>query len=354
MYQTGDHLATMGFEVDYLFAGQFHWRVPNGLKRFTVPWEAALLLRRIQRARGSYDLIELHEPLTFGHGLLRCIRRSQGKLVAFSYGLEDRSRKIMLDYRRDHGIATPIKGLVTSKVHTLQSVIGLRLCDHVVCSNQSDVDYLQARGFAPERLTRHFSGIEEDLLVAGAAAVGTRRPDILFVGNWLDRKGIYDLIPAMTNVLRQHTHVRFTVAGCQLQKNQICDGFPADLHDRIQVVPWLANDDELAALYSNHGIFVLPSYFEGQPLVMIEAAAFGLAIVTTPTCGMLDFIRDGENGLFAPVGDAAALENAISRLVKKPDEAICLGMRAREDAIGHTWRKSAENLCQSYRRILSA
>jgi glycosyltransferase involved in cell wall biosynthesis len=50
---------------------------------------------------------------------------------------------------------------------------------------------------------------------------------------------------------------------------------------------------------------VLPSFYEGQPLSMIEAATQGLAIVTTNVCGMKDFLTHEVDGLLLPVGDCA-------------------------------------------------
>jgi len=351
MYVTGDYLGEMGFEVSYLFSEQFRWKLHNGLKRYTLPWETAVILRRLRREGKKYDLVELHEPLAFGHGLLRLIGGDRSKLIAFSYGLEDRGRMAMINYRRSHGIPMPLKGRVTSKVHAWQSVFGLSLCDHVVCSNQSDLEYLSERGIPRERLTRHFSGADEKLLAAGAGALSKKRSDLLFLGNWLDRKGIFDLIPAVTQVLRKHPQTKFTVAGCQLQREAICAYFAADVHGQINVVPWLASDDELSALYASHAIFVLPSYFEGQPLVMLEAAAFGLAIVTTPVCGMLDFISDGANGVFVPVGNPVKLAEALDHLVSAPDQAQKLGTEARQSALQQTWKQSAANLAQAYTRL---
>lgn len=61
-------------------------------------------------------------------------------------------------------------------------------------------------------------------------------------------------------------------------------------------------------------ILVLPSYTEGFPRVLYEAAAFGLAAIVTPVGGIPDRLRDGHDALFVPVGNPAALREALGRL----------------------------------------
>ena len=99
---------------------------------------------------------------------------------------------------------------------------------------------------------------------------------------------------------------------------------------------------ELEELYLSHAVFAFPSTFEGLPLAVLEAAAAGLGIVTTGTCGMKDFVEDGVNGLLVPVGDAAGLTAALARVTDDPALADRLGRAAREKARHYTWRRSAD------------
>jgi glycosyltransferase involved in cell wall biosynthesis len=353
MYCTGDHLQEMGFEVHYAFQQDFIWPVPRILGRFVQPWESAAVVSRANRSIGAFDLVELHEPLTIGYGVLRKLRAKTPKLIGFSYGLEDRGQVAMRSYQQAHGVNMRLKSQITSAVQIWQSTTGIHCCDHVVCSNQADVDYLADRGFAREHLTRHFTGVEQHLLDAGESAAELERKGLLFIGSWIDRKGSLDLPVAINEVLRRHPQWHFTIAGCQVEAAGILEQFAPEVQSRIRILPKINTDEELAELYSTHAVFVLPSYFEGQPLVMLEAAAFGMAIVTTPVCGMLDFIRDGENGMFVAVGQAQQLTEALSSLAGDPMKVRHLGSAARKSAIQQTWRKSAENLAEAYRKVLA-
>lgn len=352
MHETGDHLGFMGFEVDYLFGDAFGGRFSHAWRRFTGPWETADLVRKAAAKHGPYDIVELHESLALGAGVLRHWALSGARLVAFSYGLESRSLIVARKYQRLHGRKTRLKSRMTAWLQTQQSALGLRLCDHIVCSNSEDVNELVSRGWKRGQITLHHSGVDDAFLKAGLEVVATPRRDILFLGSWIERKGILDLVPAIISLLRKHPDLRFTVAGCQVEAEVVLSHFPGDLWGRIQVVSKVTSQEQLFQIYSDHGIFVLPSCFEGQPLVMIEAAAFGMAIVTTNVCGMRDFIRDGENGILVPVGDAVALELAVGRLVGDSGQILRLGGAVRRDAEIHTWRASAENLAASYRELV--
>ena len=85
---------------------------------------------------------------------------------------------------------------------------------------------------------------------------------------------------------------------------------------------------------------------------MIEAAAFGMAIVTTGICGMADFIRDGQNGLLVKVADPEDLAAKVESLVRDPALAGRLGDAARQTAREHTWARSAQTILQAYERAV--
>lgn len=84
------------------------------------------------------------------------------------------------------------------------------------------------------------------------------------------------------------------------------------------VVEILGHQDDVAGLFSRSNIVCLPSYREGLPKVLIEAASCGRAVVTTDVPGCRDAITKDVTGLLVPVRDAAALSEAIECLLKNP------------------------------------
>jgi glycosyltransferase involved in cell wall biosynthesis len=108
--------------------------------------------------------------------------------------------------------------------------------------------------------------------------------------------------------------------------------------------------DDLVREYATHDILVLPSLFEGMPLTLAEAMAARMVVVTTATCGMLDLIRHGENGLLVPPRDAESLAGTILDLLHNPVQQRLLGEQARETISQQTWDKIAGQFLSVFER----
>jgi glycosyltransferase involved in cell wall biosynthesis len=76
-----------------------------------------------------------------------------------------------------------------------------------------------------------------------------------------------------------------------------------------------------------------------MPNVLLEAFAWGRAVIATPVGGVPDLVRDGENGLLVPAGDAAALARALRRLHEEPGLVARLAAGARSTAETFAWER---------------
>jgi glycosyltransferase involved in cell wall biosynthesis len=83
----------------------------------------------------------------------------------------------------------------------------------------------------------------------------------------------------------------------------------------VEIEGW---QEQMPAVYADANLICLPSYREGLPKTLAEAAASGRAIVSTDVPGCRHVVRDGENGLLAPAQDAAALAERIETLLTRP------------------------------------
>ena len=152
---------------------------------------------------------------------------------------------------------------------------------------------------------------------------------VLFVGWLIEAKGVRELLAAARNL----PGAAFTLVGPDEPSftAMIQDEIRA-LHDRVRVLPARPRD-EIFRLYREADVFVLPTWREGFPNVVIEAMAAGLPVVATPVGAIPEAIEDGKSGLLVPVNDTTALEAALRRLIDDPTLRRTLGAAARERAV---------------------
>jgi len=112
------------------------------------------------------------------------------------------------------------------------------------------------------------------------------------------------------------------------------------------------SEQELVDQYLIHKVVLFPSLYEGFGMVVLEAMACGLPVVTTPIGGMADVIEDGVTGVFAPLRDSYALAEAALGLLADEQRRRKMGARARERAQAFTWAKVADQHESLYQTLL--
>jgi glycosyltransferase involved in cell wall biosynthesis len=250
------------------------------------------------------------------------------------------------------GLRVSLKQRLSPLTVVWQAAVGLRTAAVIFCMSNEDRDYLLACGVPEGRVRITWTGVGKAFLEAGSADPDPGRSGrLLFLGTWIERKGIRDLVPAAAGVLTRFPDARLTIAGCQVAEHVVRDAFPAEIRTRLEVIPQIATDDELIELYRRHQVLLLPSIFEGLPLVVQEAAAMRLAVVTTPICGMRDVIRDGENGILVRPGASHQLATAVARLLADPHLADQLGEAAHRSAWEYTWDRMARAFLAGYEAV---
>jgi glycosyltransferase involved in cell wall biosynthesis len=354
MYGTGDALVGAGHHVDYLFAEDIGGVRSPRVRRFLTPLRIPAIVDRTMASGNRYDVVELHEILAAPLLFRRRFVPKQAAIVLFCYGLVVRLRADHLEYLKLKGLRVSTRDRYSLLPELLQAMYAIRRSDHVICSNSDDVNYLVRIGIPRHRITQHHSGVDDRFLKAGAAltSAAPRRSGILFLASWLIRKGIRDLVPAVSRVMKNHPDVTFTAAGCCCPPEIVRNAFPRELRSRIEVISHLATDEDIIRACEGRSVFVLPSYSEGQPLAMMEAAALGLAIVTTDSPGMRDFIEQDVNGLLIAMGDVDALTECLDRLVTESGRARMLGEAARKKVHDFTWTNAARRLEDAYRKAI--
>jgi glycosyltransferase involved in cell wall biosynthesis len=138
-------------------------------------------------------------------------------------------------------------------------------------------------------------------------------PQIVFTGNLVARKGLPELLQALRQV-EPLPWVARILGGGDLDRWRGEAG-RLGLADRVAFEGWVT-EARVREVLSESSIFVLPSYAEGLSIALLEAMAFGLAIVTTTAGGAADVLRHGESALFVPAGHVDAVAGALARLLQ--------------------------------------
>ncbi len=170
----------------------------------------------------------------------------------------------------------------------------------------------------------------------------------LFVGGEWERKGLDTAIRSLARVPCDR-RVRLAVAGSGPVRTYASMAQEVGLGERVL---FLGHRPTTGPLYAAADVFIMPSRYEACSLVMLEAAATGLAIVSTPVSGVPDVLTDGQNALIVPEDDRA-FARALSRLVDDDALRLKLGARARERAEQFGWDMVACRIDSAYRSRLA-
>jgi len=167
---------------------------------------------------------------------------------------------------------------------------------------------------------------------ADAAQHGPLR--VLLAARMLWDKGIAEYVDAARRLKAAGRSIRFQLAGA------VDEGNPASVPRATLeawvaegAIEWFGHVEDMPDLFAHADVAVLPSYREGCPKSLIEAAACALPLVTTDVPGCHDVVRHDTNGLLVPPRDAQALALAIARLDDDRALAHRLGAAAREHAL---------------------
>lgn len=157
-----------------------------------------------------------------------------------------------------------------------------------------------------------------------AAGRDLEMPTILFLGQLGPRKGVPELLTALSSDRMRLLRWRAVLAGDGPVEEYRAEAKALELSDRVHFTGWLGAE-QTRQLRAAADILVLPSHAEGLAMAVLEGLASGLAVVTTRVGAHEEAIVDGKTGAFVPVGDPEALAATLAGLVVDPAERQRLG-----------------------------
>ncbi|MDX6500274.1 MAG: hypothetical protein QOG23_3534 [Blastocatellia bacterium] len=290
------------------------------------PYAAYRAYKRIGRLA---SLLLVHEPAS---GVF--VRRSDPTVV-FSHGVERRGWHLALQGRDGTDAKVRRRTRVLFPIWRLrQCDIGLRNASKLLLINSEDATFAAEYYQRDSSQLRVFkNGVYQSKLNAGDQP---QEQTVLFLGSWLDRKGIGTLIEAAQVLFESGARPHWLLAGTGVAREEVLSRWPENLHSFVEVIPQFNREAE-ENLFGRASLFVLPSFFEGQPLALLQAMEAGRCCITTNCCGQRDLIQDQFNGLLHEPGDAITLADLIAGCLDNQELRLTLGRNAKRSVQGRSW-----------------
>ena len=201
----------------------------------------------------------------------------------------------------------------------------------VIFQNPTDMKALVDAGGVSIEKVRMIRGSGVDLQQYPMRPESTGVPIVIMVSRLLEDKGVFEFVEAARTLKSRGIHAVFKLVGePDFENPESINDEQVRLWQDEAVIECLGFRSDIAEQFSQAHIVVLPSYREGLPKVLIEAAACGRAIVTTDVPGCRDAIEAGVTGILVPARNPLALSEAIEKLISEPRLRQQMGQAGRD------------------------
>lgn len=301
---------------------QFRYKTLRALASLWALWSARKALRKA-------DLYKTNQM--WGAWVAALARRIYRKPLILRCGFE------LMKFTRAEG-----HGALRGWFIKALSRFAYRAADHICVATQSDKDFVMNEfGCADETISLHPNWIDTDLF----KPVETAQKDnhILFVGRLNAQKNLENLILALGE-----SDYTLDIIGQGELKQSLKD--IAQYADTKVNFMGIVPNDKLPALYNAYPVFILPSWYEGNPKTLLEAMSCGCAVIGTNVEGTSDIIDDGASGILCETNPQALYEG-IHSLMGDAARRAGLGKAARQVIADN---QTLEKLVDKERRLYYA
>ena len=334
--------------LDSTAAGAGVERIALPMRRCIAPLSDLIALLRLVWLLGNRrpDLVEFSTPKAGLLGSLAALLRGVPRRVYMLRGLKlERSRgfkrEVLLAAER---LACACADVVLCNSESLRSeALALRLAPEgkLLVLGKGSSNGVDVERFSPGPSTvRETFGIPRDAPLVG------------FVGRLTRDKGLPELVEAFDLILRAEPSARLLLTGWF---DAAEDALDQDLRKRILNHPRIYCTGfvgSTAPYYRAMDVLVLPTWREGFPNAVLEAAATGIPVVTTESTGARDSIVPEVTGLLIPPGYPGAIYEAVLKLLRDPERRHRMGRAARAWVVEHYSEERVLGLTAGYYRSL--
>jgi glycosyltransferase involved in cell wall biosynthesis len=310
-----------------LRAEGFRWIEVAMDRRSVHPARELALLRQISK------IYRAERPDIVHHFTIKCV--VYGSLIAWWHGIQNRVNAVAgLGYVfTSNGLRARLLRPVVRSL--MRSVVGGDRA-RLILQNKDDLAAFRSSRLVPQTNLRLIRGSGVDTTRFRPCSVPREHPltRVLLAARLLWDKGLREYVEAARRVRADNLPIEFIVAGLPDPGNpsSVLLRDVAEWQEKGWIT-YLGHVDDMPALLRSIDIAVLPSYREGAPRSLIEAAAAGLPIITTDAPGCREVVEHGVNGLLVPVREVGALAAAIRFLHERPRERREMGRSGREKVL---------------------
>lgn len=224
--------------------------------------------------------------------------------------------------------------------------------DIITTVSESVAQELKEYGLNPDKISVISNGVDEKIFYPSKKESENDKKNIMYAGRIDREKGLFDLVESAKIICNQKADVSFIIAGDGRDLNKLKRKIKKiGLQNRFTFLGQVEKD-QMIKLYQNATLFILPSYREGLPTVLLEAMSSGLPIIATDVRGNRDLISNGENGLLVPPKNPIKMAETIITLLEDEKLIERLGKNARKTIIEkYTWNDVFNKFLKYYESL---
>lgn len=352
-YKLQEELRALGHHCDIMFGDEIGGPGSRQTRQLVAPWFAGRAIgRRLDGTR--YDVVDVASAEGLWIGLARKMGRRRGTaVICRSNGLEQRNYHRMLDDARAGLTSKPWTRRLWYPLSRLSQVAAAaRVADRLLLLTDADRQYaVDHKWQPPDRIDVVRHGVSSRFLDDAGVPVA-RGGGVLFCGTWTEMKGTSYLVDAFERLHARGRAERLTILGPSVPALDVLAAFSPQTRQFVRVIDRVP-EAQVIEMYRTHDVLLWTSTYEGFGLVLLEAMSQRLAVVTTPVGCAPELVRDGQNGVLIPARDPEAIAAAVERLMDDAALRTRLGAAARASIAGLTWRATALQTVEVYRRALA-
>ncbi len=207
----------------------------------------------------------------------------------------------------------------------------------------------------PQKLSVCYHGLDEAVFqmekkTAVPLGVPQNTPRIGIVGRLTQQKGHADLLRAMHLIRNDHL-IQLIIIGEGSLKDELTKlAIKLKIIDQVH---FLGVRNDVLEILAHLDLFVLPSYWEGFPAVLLEAMSQSVPVIASDVSGSRELVHTGQTGILVPPGNPQQLAQAIVKILSMPEFGNELAQRAKKQASQYTLQKMIVNYADVYKHIFT-